>query len=201
MNRFTILFMVLLAVSCKTEKPDNNSSAEQVLDSANTETTVVTSRQQTNFDSLQNADFDQIGFADYVARVPQIDLPFIFSCDSGLVWAKIDYDNNAIKKYKPEGAGILGKLFEKDDAVGFIYTFPADIVFPQIYIYGPDGNEISRMDLFELGDCVSDIGYYGWTRGQITKDLELLASIVRIECDESEANCDTTRTSIKERIY
>jgi hypothetical protein len=147
-------------------------------------------------DSLKKVDLGTIEFSDYVNRLPQINLPFKFSCDSGLVWPKIDYENEVIKKFKPEGAGIIGKVYQSEKSVGILYTYPADIMFPIIQIFDLRGQELRRIELFEEGNCMPDENYSAVTRGQITSDLQLISWIEIINCDEGK-KCDTTRSNLR----
>jgi hypothetical protein len=192
MMKLVVFETAILIFGCKKD-------AGKLIDS--TEKTIESLSDTKDKDSLEDAELDQIKFKDYAERVPMIDLPFKFSCDSGLVWAEIDYDNNVIRKYQPKSAGILGKLFEDQKSVGIIYTFPADIVFPIIYVYDLNGEVMEKINLFELRDCLSDYAYNSRTRGLITEDLQLKAAIEVIECDDNEEHCDTTRTIVERVIY
>ena len=190
MKKVFFILLVLTFVSCRRARPIDATIKAVELQSDVKE-----------IDTLSNAEFDKIKFRDYVERIPQIDLPLKFSCDSGLVWVKIEYENNVIMKYKPEGAGILGKLFQEVESVGIIYTYSADVVYPIVHIYNMNGDEREKVNLFELRDCVSDLNYNSTTRGLITKDLEFISTIEKIECDDRGENCDTTRTKSESVIF
>ena len=188
MKRYITLLTIFILFSCdkKVNKVDSDlgENVEVIID-----------------DSLRTANPEQIKFRDYLDRLPQLNLPFKFSCDSGLVWPKIDYENNVIKKYKPDGAGILGKIYQRDNLVGILYTYPADKIFPVIQIFDDEGNELQTIDLFELRNCVSDMNYYAVTRGFITKDLRLISWTEVIRCDDNGEKCDTTKTDLERAIY
>jgi hypothetical protein len=187
MTRYLIILLLFLSLSCDKKR---DTSTLNLADTLGTKYD----------DSLQNADPGQIKFADYTNRLPRIDLPFKFSCDSGLVWPKIDYENNVIKKFKPAGAGILGKIYQSDKSVGILYTYPADIIFPVIKVLDNEGHEVTTIDLFEESNCISDMNYSAVTRGLITNDLRILSSIEIITCDDNGKTCDTTRTNLERAI-
>ncbi|MFZ1807905.1 MAG: hypothetical protein WAU36_11805 [Cyclobacteriaceae bacterium] len=192
LNFLLIAFGLFISASCK--KGTNNTLQTELLDPDQTSVKV-------DVDSLSNVDFDLITFADYINRIPSINLPFEFSCDSGLVWPSINYENNVVKKYKPEGAGILGILFQDDDEVGFIYTYPADRIIPIVEIYDLSGNKYGNTSLFELSDCVSDLYYNRITRGIITQDLQLISWIEISDCDDNGENCSISIDTLKQSIY
>ena len=52
-----------------------------------------------------------ITLQDYLDLIPEIKLPYHFTCDEGFDAPKLNYENEIIKKYKPEGATIIGKLY------------------------------------------------------------------------------------------
>jgi len=179
------LALVLLCVSISCGKPDGGQNA---------------SADSFAVENANSAGNEEIKFGAYAKLIPQLDLPFKFSCDSGLAWPDLDYESAAIKKFKPEGASILGKIYQTDHAVGILYTYPADIIFPVVHVSDMDGHELKRMDLFELGDCVSEMGYAAVTRGFITRDLKLLSWIEVISCDDNGEKCDTTRSRLERVI-
>lgn len=187
-----IVFGLFALATCK--KGTNNTLQTEPLDTDQPSA-------QIDLDSMSNVDFGRITFSDYISRIPSINLPFEFSCDSGLVWPSINYDNNVIKKYKPEGAGILGKLFQNDSEVGFIYTYPSDRIIPIVEIYDLSGNKYEKTILFELKNCVSDLYYNSVTRGIITQDLQLISWIEISDCDDNGENCSISRDTLRRSIY
>ena len=138
---------------------------------------------------------EMTSFEDYLQLIPQIDLPLSFICEKGFPIAKINYDYPIIRKFKPEGGTIIGKLYVDTDEVGIIYGYPADIFYPILTKWDLEGNKIGELRFFELGHCVSDAGYEATTKGTISNDLLLSTQTEIIEWDyeNEQPKKDTTR--------
>ncbi len=126
--------------------------------------------------SIENLQKCNLGFWNnelqkYIDLIPQIKLPLHFKCEEGFEKTEVDYNNDLIKKYKPEGADIIGKLYQSKNEVAIIYGYPADIFFPVIIIVNKKNEELRRISPFDEGNCVGDAGYSATTEGIITKNF------------------------------
>jgi hypothetical protein len=109
----------------------------------------------------------------YLDLIPMIKLPLDFECENGFDIPELDYENDLIKKYKPEGATIIGKLYQDKVEVALIYGYPADIFYPLISVIDKSGEELREVRFFKLGNCVGDAGYSATTKGTITIDFKI----------------------------
>lgn len=136
----------------------------------------------------------------YLDLIPMIKLPLDFECEKGFDIPELDYENDLIKKYKPEGATIIGKLYQEKDEAALIYGYPADIFFPLISVIDKSGQELREVRFFKLGNCVGDAGYSATTKGTITKDFKIKTKTEIItwdlENEESEKEIQTIENEI-----
>lgn len=137
-------------------------------------------------------------FQEYTNLLPIIKLPLNFICENGFETSEIDYNNEIIKKYKPEGASIIGKLYQDNEEVGIIYGYPADVFFPVISRINKEGFEIESINVFELENCVGDAGYSAKTYGTITENLEIKTRIIRYSWNYEIENSKKDSTVIEE---
>lgn len=137
-------------------------------------------------------------FQEYINLIPIIKLPLEFICEKGFETRPIDYNNEIIKKYKPEGAAIIGRLYQDNEEVGIIYGYPADVFFPVITRINKEGIEIESINVFELENCVGDAGYSAKTYGTITKNLEIKTRIIRYSWNYEIENSKKDSTVIEE---
>ena len=77
---------------------------------------------------------NKIDFQEYLDIIPQVELPLKFDCDAGFEVPEIDSEKNELilKKFKPEGATIIGKLYSNKKESAILYGYPADIFYPII---------------------------------------------------------------------
>ncbi|MEL7003231.1 MAG: YARHG domain-containing protein [Bacteroidota bacterium] len=145
---------------------------------------------------VKNRKSDEITFINYLSLIPPLELPLKYVCDEGFKTPELNYDDSLIKHFKPEGAAVIGKLYQTAQEAALIYGYPADIFFPIVKIYDLTGKELEEIRLFKLIECVGDMGYSAKTVGVINKDFTVSAITTIIECDTEEMNqCDTTRYS------
>lgn len=109
----------------------------------------------------------------YLNLIPKIKLPLYFECDDGFDVPKLDYENHLIKKYKPKGATIIGRLYQDKEETAVVYGYPADVFYPLISIINKAGQEIRKVGFFELLYCTGDAGYSATTKVTVTKDLKI----------------------------
>ncbi len=89
-------------------------------------------------------------FADYVAQMPVVELPFEMSCWQDIKIPSTDFPDSVIKKYAPEGTHLIGKLFESGDYVAILYlNNHADSPLPVIVVnHKWWGYHMSTLQLF-----------------------------------------------------
>lgn len=126
--------------------------------------------------------YEEISFIDYISIVPKIKLPIKFKCEKGFKRLRVNNKNDTIRKFKPEGATIIGKLCSNESEPAFIYSYPADTVYPMIKKYDLLGNEINELRIFALRDCVTDEEYSATTFGIIDTDFKVKAETQIINC-------------------
>jgi len=118
-------------------------------------------------------------FQSYLNQIPFLKLPLKFECSKGFVIPKIDMKNGIINKYKPEGAIIIGKIYQDKNETAIIYEYPADILFPEISIFDTNGREIRKVLIFEENKCYKEDGYFVNTSGIITNDYKIKTKTIR----------------------
>lgn len=121
----------------------------------------------------------------YLDLIPKIELPIDFNCENGFDIPELDYDVDLIKKYKPEGTTIIGKLYQNKEEVAILYGYAADIFYPLISVIDKSGKESRETRLFELRNCGDDAGYEATTYGTITEDLKIKTKSITVTWDVS----------------
>lgn len=110
-------------------------------------------------------------FIEYLSLIPDIKLPLDFTCENGFQEADINHTNPFIRKYNPEGALVIGKLYSSENEVGIIYGYIADTFYPILTKFNLKGEEIEDVAFFKFVNCSGGPGYSATTKGTITKDL------------------------------
>lgn len=131
-------------------------------------------------DSIRKIRYDKLIFKEYVDYIPLISLPKEISCDGDYNHPDLDYTADLMKKFNPKGAGVVGKLYQTDDRVGILYTYPADVLVPVFKQFDLNGTESTSYMFFASEDCSNDFEYFIHTSGVITKNYEVF--IERVEC-------------------
>lgn len=126
------------------------------------------------------------GLKSYLDMIPSVKLPLHFVCENGFDAAKVDYDHAIIKEFKPDGAIVIGKLYQTNTEAAIIYGYAADLFYPIISIIDSSGDEKESIQLFDLRDCVGDEGYSATTTGTITKDYVLDTKTVTYRWENGE---------------
>ncbi|MDH5382193.1 MAG: YARHG domain-containing protein [Cyclobacteriaceae bacterium] len=137
----------------------------------------------------------------YLELIPLIKLPLQFVCEEGFSVPEINYENEYIQKYKPEGAAIIGLLYQNKETAAILYGYPADIFYPIISEIDLNGRELAEVRLFPLGDCVGDEGYDAKTYGTITKEFEVHTRTVIYTWDPETGNTEKDSTVSENVIY
>jgi hypothetical protein len=146
----------------------------------------------------------KLTYSNYINELPQINLPYSFKCNEPFVRpGEINYEDTLVKKYKPEFAGIIGKVYQNDQSIGILYTYAADVMLPVLIITDTSGVNLDGIELYELGNCLygasgPDNEYSSIISGQITKDLHVFTLLEEITCDT--IRCDTIRKQMKKKI-
>jgi|LSQX01.3.fsa_nt_gb hypothetical protein len=136
----------------------------------------------------------------YLDLIPMIKLPLDFECENGFDIPELDYENDLIKKYKPEGATIIGKLYQDKEEVAIIYGYPADIFYPLISVIDKSGQELREVRFFKLGNCVGDAGYSATTKGTITKDFKIKTKTEITTWDSENENSEKEIQTFEDEI-
>lgn len=92
-------------------------------------------------------------FLQIAKQIKELNFPFDINCSTDYHY--VDVNANFIK-YKPEGSNLVGKVFYINNEVGLLYTFPADVVLPIIYVYNNKGNVERKLNVFDINDCGFD---------------------------------------------
>lgn len=139
-KKFNILLVFLIILSC-----NNVSQRTALFSDSSVKNNLITEVVIQNYGS----------FSDYFQLLPKVKLPITVSCNNDFGLQAVDYSNDIIKKYKPEGATILGLLDVTDKYVAFIYAYPADILLPYLETYDLNGQFISKLELFNMHLCAT----------------------------------------------
>lgn len=109
-------------------------------------------------------------FMKFVSLLPTLELPFETNCEKCCKHPDIDYDNELINRFKPEGSSIVGLITKTKDKVVILVTYPADTILPSVKIYDLNGNLLGQMD-FMTNYCGGDFEYYGIQSFKINSDF------------------------------
>jgi len=96
----------------------------------------------------------------FVSLLPKLELPFEINCEKCCNHPQIDYDNELVKKFRPEGSGIVGLIQKTNDKVIILVTYPADMIIPSVKVYDLEGKLLGQKD-FMTSYCGGDVDYYG----------------------------------------
>ena len=98
-------------------------------------------------------------FIKFVSLLPKLKLPFEVNCEKCCDHPKIDYDNELVKKFNPEGSAIVGLIEKTSDRVVILVTYSADMIIPSVKVYDLEGKLTGQMN-FMTGYCGGDFEYY-----------------------------------------
>jgi hypothetical protein len=144
-----ILLLTLLGLSCcASDKKETATTKRQEITSANNE------------------------FVKYLELLPTVSLPFETNCGKCCHHSKIDYDNELINKFKPEGAAIVGLVSRTENRAVILFTYPADLIIPSLQVYDLQGNLTGDMT-FMSNYCGGEPGFYSTQFFRINKDISL----------------------------
>ena len=98
-------------------------------------------------------------FVQYLDLLPTVTLPFETNCEKCCDHLKVDYDNELINKFKPEGTAIVGLVSKTTDRAIILVTYPADMIIPSLKVYDLKGNLTGDMT-FMTSYCGGEPGFY-----------------------------------------
>jgi hypothetical protein len=133
--RNIILFTLLGLCCCTTDKKEIDTTDTQEISSVDNE------------------------FVEYLDLLPTVSLPFETNCEKCCDHLKVDYDNELINKFKPEGTAIVGLVRKTEDRAIILVTYPADMIIPSIKVYDLKGNLTGDMT-FMTDYCGGEPGFY-----------------------------------------
>lgn len=97
-------------------------------------------------------------------------LPFETNCEKCCEHLKVDYDNELVNKFKPEGTAIVGLVTKTEDRAIILVTYPADMIIPSLKVYDLKGNLTGDMT-FMTDYCGGEPGFYSRQFFRIDKNL------------------------------
>jgi hypothetical protein len=144
-----ILLLTFLGLSCCTaDKKEIKTTEEQEIASSENE------------------------FTKYLDLLPTLTLPFETNCEKCCDHLKIDYDNELINKFKPEGTAIVGLVSRTENRAIILVTYPADMIIPSLKVYDLKGNLTGDMT-FMTSYCGGEPGFYSRQFFRINTDISL----------------------------
>lgn len=111
-------------------------------------------------------------FTKYLDLLPTLTLPFETNCEKCCNHLKIDYDNELINKFKPEGASIVGLVSRTENRAIILFTYPADMIIPSLKVYDLKGNLTGDMT-FMTSYCGGEPGFYSRQFFRINSNISL----------------------------
>ncbi|GHT41689.1 hypothetical protein FACS189437_08910 [Bacteroidia bacterium] len=100
------------------------------------------------------SDSQRVSFGEIVSSIRTIELPFTFFCGVDSCIPTEQYDS-AIVKLSPKNSGIIGRLSSKGNKEYIIFGFTGDIIYPYLYIYDENGQQLDSLYL-HIGPCLGD---------------------------------------------
>lgn len=111
-------------------------------------------------------------FTKYLDLLPTLTLPFETNCEKCCDHLKMDYDNELINKFKPEGTAIVGLVSRTENRAIILVTYPADMIIPSLKVYDLKGNLTGDMT-FMTSYCGGEPGFYSRQFFRINADISL----------------------------
>jgi hypothetical protein len=193
---YKLLLSIMLAACCT--NCGKNARNQQ---SSNNKLSIIDSVLSINDNVVtdNNSDNDN-AFKNIVSRINEIELPFDFECGVDLYISVKDYHSEILEKIAPKesGVGIIGKLPSKNGNEYIIYGIPGDIVYPYLYIYDGNGNQLDSLYLHN-GYCIGDEEVISTTYTIISKDysINMMDSIRHIHYNNENELIEDSLTIIK----
>lgn len=138
----------------------------------------------------------EYSFSEYSEKIPLITLPLSSSCDTVLKGSSFGLSNTEISKYGTETSEVYGKIAVKEKYTAIIYLYPADVVLPIILTTDKNGNQISKLDLYE-NYCNESETSFETSTFIIDKDLsiQLTDTLTTFDRDDKDEIIDSTKNT------
>jgi hypothetical protein len=133
----------------------------------------TTKKNETGTTRYQEISSTNDDFIEYLNLLPIVSLPFQTNCEKCCEHLKVDYNNELINRFKPEGTAIVGLVRKTEDKAIILVTYPADILIPSLKVYNLKGNLIGDMS-FMTDYCGGEPGFYNRLFFKIDKNLSLI---------------------------
>lgn len=172
---------------CTTDKKETEREKEKQIENA----------------EIQEVKTDDSEFSKYLDLIPNVELPFETNCERCCDHAQIDYDNEVIKRFRPEGTTIVGLVSRTKDRAIILVTYPADMIIPSLKVFDSNGKLTGDMT-FMTSYCGGEPGYYGRQFFRINPDLTLsqIDTSYHMTVDSVDYHTlDTTKIEIVKKEY
>jgi len=111
-------------------------------------------------------------FNAYLDLLPTLTLPFETNCEKCCDHLKVDYANELINKFKPEGTVIVGLVSRTESRAIILVTYSADMIIPSLKVYDLIGNLTGDMT-FMTNYCGGEPGFYSRQFFRINSNISL----------------------------
>jgi hypothetical protein len=132
----------------------------------------TTDKKETETTEKQEISSTDNEFVKYLELLPIVSLPFETNCEKCCDHLKIDYDNELINKFKPEGTAIVGLVSKNENRAIILVTYPADMIIPSLKVYDIKGNLTGDMT-FMTSYCGGEPGFYSRQFFRINKSISV----------------------------
>jgi hypothetical protein len=142
-------------------------------------------------------------FNAYLDLLPIVTLPFETNCDRCCNHPDIDYDNQLISRFRPEGSAIVGLVGRTNDKAIILVTFAADMLVPSLKVYDLTGKLLGEQN-FITNYCGGDSAYYGQQFLRINHNLTItqIDSLWHFALDSVDYHItDTTKIEVTKENY
>jgi hypothetical protein len=107
----------------------------------------------------QQTAIDGNEFSRYLDLLPKVSILYETNCEHCCTHLSLDDDNALVRKYRPEGAAIVGLVSRTDERAILLVTFAADMIIPSLKVYDLSGNLTGEMN-FMTNYCGGEPGFY-----------------------------------------
>ncbi len=114
-------------------------------------------------------------FLSFIDMLPPVPLPFEVNCEKCCGHAKLDYENELVKKFWPKGSAIVGVLGKTDKHIIVLVTYPGYLLVPSIKIFDMEGKIVNEQN-FMTSYCGGDEDFYSSQFFAINGDLTITTS-------------------------
>lgn len=160
----------------------------------------------TDKDSLQVGDElkpGTAGFADFLSALPRIKLPYEVYCEKCCDHPDLEKYADLVSRYVPEGATVVGLIFQNERHAGILVTYAADMFIPSVVVYDKTG-KITSEEKFLTAWCGRDVDYVGLQYLTITSEKSIVETDTSysLEIDSLASKIlDTTKTEVSRKNF